>query len=121
MKRFLQILALLTVALLLLASGVNATFDYLDRAPSDERIRDLVTIATGEAVFAFTGDCRRCPESFPRPARPTTGSHFPSHRVSSVAFAPEILTAGSLRGLIVIVAFRHRTPADGLAFLNLVY
>lgn len=84
MKRFLQILALLTIALLLLASGVNATFDYLDRAPSENAF--VCYDAKGHAVFAFTG-MQALLQKFPRPARPATGSLF--HRTtSSVAFAP---------------------------------
>ena len=84
MKRFLQILALLTVALLLLASGVNATFDYLDRAPSENAF--VCYNDKGETVFVFTG-MQALLQKFPRPARPATGSVF--HRTtSSVAFAP---------------------------------
>ncbi len=86
MKRFLQILALLTVALLLLTSGVNATFDYLDRAPSENAF--ICYNDRGEAVFAFTG-MQALMQKFPRPIRPTTGSLF--HRTdSSIAFAPAV-------------------------------
>jgi hypothetical protein len=89
MKRFLQILVLLTVALLLLTSGVNATFDYLDRAPSENAFVCYNT--QGEPVFAFTG-MQALLQKFPRPARPATGLLF--HRTaSSIAFAPGVSAA----------------------------
>jgi hypothetical protein len=89
MKRFLQILALLTVALLLLASGVNATFDYLDRAPSENAF--VCYNDKGEAVFTFTG-VQALIQKFPRSARPATGLLF--HRTgNSVAFTTNVAAA----------------------------
>jgi hypothetical protein len=86
MKRFLQILALLTVALLLLASGVNATFDYLDSAPAENIF--VGYNEKGEAVLALAGP-QALAQKLPRPVRPTTGSLL--HRAgSSVAFAPVV-------------------------------
>jgi hypothetical protein len=84
MKRFLQTLTLLTVALLLLASGVNATFDYLDRAPSENAF--VCYNDKGEAVFAFTG-MQALLQKLPRPLHPTTGYLF-QRTTNSVAFAP---------------------------------
>jgi hypothetical protein len=85
MKRFLHILGLLMVALLLLTSGVNATFDYLDRAPSENAF--VCYNDKGETVFVFTG-LQALAQKMPRPLRPTTGAIVP-RADDSVAFAPD--------------------------------
>ncbi len=78
MKRFLPTLALLTVGLLLLTSGVNATLNCLDRAPSENSF--VWYNEKGVAIMTFTGFSALV-QKFPHPARPTTSSLF--HRTSN--------------------------------------
>jgi hypothetical protein len=73
MKRFLNILGLLTVALLLLTSGVNATLDHLDRASSENTF--VCYDDKGQVVFTFTG-AQALAQKMPRPVRATTGALF---------------------------------------------
>jgi hypothetical protein len=73
MKRFLHILGLLTVVLLLLASGVNATLDRLDRASSENGF--VCYNDKGEVVFALAG-APALAQKIPRPVHATTGALF---------------------------------------------
>jgi hypothetical protein len=84
MKRFLNILGLLTVALLLLTSGVNATLDRLDRASSENAF--VCYDDKGQVVFSFFG-AQALAQKIPRPVRATTGAllHRTDNSVASTA------------------------------------
>jgi hypothetical protein len=84
MKRFFPTLVLLIAALLLLASGVNATLDRLDRAPAQNAF--VFYNDKGEVVLCFFG-APALAQKFPRPLRPSTSSLY--HRgESELALVP---------------------------------
>jgi hypothetical protein len=66
-KRFLKVLSLLVVALMLLASGVDATLDQLSRTPAQSSF--VWYNEKGDAVLAYCGDLAQC-KSFSHPIPP---------------------------------------------------